>query len=154
MMALADNWSHSKSVRMHSRKAYYISAEYLIGRLVYSNLYNMGILDEMKKLFAERGVDLAVLEDIEDAALGNGGLGRLAACFLDSAASTNIPLSGYGLRYRFGLFKQSFDDYGSQRACEYVRSSLSYSRVCPVRQSPEERKKEEREHIVGSHYRA
>ena len=115
MMALADNWSHSKAARMHSRKAYYISAEYLIGRLVYSNLYNMGILDEMKKLFAERGVDLAVLEDIEDAALGNGGLGRLAACFLDSAASTNIPLSGYGLRYRFGLFKQSFDDYGSQR---------------------------------------
>ncbi len=115
MMALADNWSHSKAARMHQRKAYYISAEYLIGRLVYSNLYNMGILDEMKKLFAERGVDLAVLEDIEDAALGNGGLGRLAACFLDSAASTNIPLSGYGLRYRFGLFKQSFDDYGSQR---------------------------------------
>ena len=115
MMALADNWSHSKAARMHSRKAYYISAEYLIGRLVYSNLYNMGILGEMKKLFAERGVDLAILEDIEDAALGNGGLGRLAACFLDSAASTNIPLSGYGLRYRFGLFKQSFDDYGSQR---------------------------------------
>ena len=115
MMALADNWSHSKVARMHSRKAYYISAEYLIGRLVYSNLYNMGILEEMKKLFAERGVDLAILEDIEDAALGNGGLGRLAACFLDSAASTNVPLSGYGLRYRFGLFKQSFDDYGSQR---------------------------------------
>ncbi|MBE6983802.1 MAG: glycogen/starch/alpha-glucan phosphorylase [Ruminococcaceae bacterium] len=115
MMALADNWSQSKAARMHNRKAYYISAEYLIGRLVYSNLYNMGILEEMKKLFAERGVDLAILEDIEDAALGNGGLGRLAACFLDSAASTNIPLSGYGLRYRFGLFKQSFDDYGSQR---------------------------------------
>ena len=115
MMALADNWSHSKAARMHQRKAYYISAEYLIGRLVYSNLYNMGILEEMKKLFAERGVDLAILEDIEDAALGNGGLGRLAACFLDSAASTNVPLSGYGLRYRFGLFKQSFDDYGSQR---------------------------------------
>jgi len=115
MMALADNWSHSKAARMHNRKAYYISAEYLIGRLVYSNLYNMGILEEMKKLFAERGVDLAILEDIEDAALGNGGLGRLAACFLDSAASTNVPLSGYGLRYRFGLFKQSFDDYGSQR---------------------------------------
>ena len=115
MMALADNWSRSKAARQHSRKAYYISAEYLIGRLVYSNLYNMGILEEMKKLFADRGVDLAILEDVEDAALGNGGLGRLAACFLDSAASTNIPLSGYGLRYRFGLFKQSFDDYGSQR---------------------------------------
>ena len=114
MMAISDNWNRSKRTRMHQRKAYYISAEYLIGRLVYSNLYNLGILDEMKQLFAERGVDLAVLEDIEDAALGNGGLGRLAACFLDSAASCNIPLSGYGLRYRFGLFKQSFDSNGSQ----------------------------------------
>ena len=114
MMAISENWNRSKRTRMHQRKAYYISAEYLIGRLVYSNLYNLGILDEMKQLFAERGVDLAVLEDIEDAALGNGGLGRLAACFLDSAASCNIPLSGYGLRYRFGLFKQKFDDNGSQ----------------------------------------
>ncbi len=114
MMAISDNWNHSKRTRMHDRKAYYISAEYLIGRLVYSNLYNLGILDEMKKLFAERGVDLAVLEDIEDDALGNGGLGRLAACFLDSAASCNIPLSGYGLRYKFGLFKQRFDTNGSQ----------------------------------------
>ena len=114
MMAISDNWSTSKKTRLHERKAYYISAEYLIGRLVYSNLFNLGILDEMKKLFAERGVDLAVLEDIEDDALGNGGLGRLAACFLDSAASTNIPLSGYGLRYKFGLFKQSFDGNGNQ----------------------------------------
>ena len=115
MMAISDNWSHSKKTREPQRKAYYFSAEYLIGRLVYSNLFNLGILDEMKKLFAERGVDLAILEDIEDAALGNGGLGRLSACFLDSAASTNIPLSGYGLRYKFGLFKQSFDENGSQK---------------------------------------
>ncbi len=114
MMAISDNWNRSKRTRMHQRKAYYISAEYLVGRLVYSNLYNLGILDEMRHLFAQRGVDLAILEDVEDAALGNGGLGRLAACFLDSAASTNIPLSGYGLRYRFGLFKQSFDGNGSQ----------------------------------------
>ena len=115
MMAISDNWNRSKHTRMHERKAYYFSAEYLIGRLVYSNLYNLGILDEMKQLFAEQGVDLAILEDVEDAALGNGGLGRLAACFLDSAASTNIPLSGYGLRYKFGLFKQSFDEQGSQK---------------------------------------
>ena len=114
MMAISDNWSHAKKSRMQERKAYYISAEYLIGRLVYSNLFNLGILDEMKELFAQRGVDLAVLEDIEDDALGNGGLGRLAACFLDSAASCNIPLSGYGLRYKFGLFKQSFDGNGNQ----------------------------------------
>ena len=115
MMAISDTWSKCKKTREHQRKAYYISAEYLVGRLVYSNLYNLGILDEMKQLFAERGVDLAVLEDIEDAALGNGGLGRLAACFLDSAASINVPLSGYGLRYKFGLFKQSFDQGGSQK---------------------------------------
>ena len=75
MMAISDSWSKSKKTRMPQRKAYYISAEYLIGRLVYSNLYNLGILDEMKQLFAERGVDLAILEDVEDAALGNGGLG-------------------------------------------------------------------------------
>ncbi len=114
MMAISEDWNHAKRTRMKERKAYYISAEYLIGRLVYSNLFNLGILEEMKQLFAERGVDLAVLEDIEDDALGNGGLGRLAACFLDSAASCNIPLSGYGLRYKFGLFKQRFDDNGSQ----------------------------------------
>ena len=115
MMSIAENWSNSKRTRMHQRKAYYFSAEYLIGRLVYSNLYNLGILDEMKQLFAAHGVDLGCLEEIEDDALGNGGLGRLAACFLDSAASTNIPLSGYGLRYKYGLFKQSFDADGSQR---------------------------------------
>ena len=114
MMAISENWNRSKHTRMHQRKAYYISAEYLVGRLVYSNLFNLGILDEMNQLFAEKGVDLAILEDVEDAALGNGGLGRLAACFLDSAASCNIPLSGYGLRYRFGLFKQSFDAAGNQ----------------------------------------
>ncbi len=114
MMAISEKWNRSKHTRMHQRKAYYISAEYLIGRLVYSNLYNLGILDEMKQLFAQRGVDLAILEDVEDAALGNGGLGRLAACFLDSAASCDLPLSGYGLRYRFGLFKQRFDEQGSQ----------------------------------------
>ena len=115
MMAISENWNRAKHTRMPDRKAYYISAEFLVGRLVYSNLYNLGILDEMKQLFSERGVDLACLEEIEDAALGNGGLGRLAACFLDSAASLNIPLSGYGLRYRFGLFKQSFDSSGGQK---------------------------------------
>ena len=115
MMAIHENWSASKAARAPKRKAYYISAEYLIGRLVYSNLFNLGILDEMKRLFAEKGVDLAILEDVEDDALGNGGLGRLAACFMDSAASCDLPLSGYGLRYKHGLFKQSFDEKGNQK---------------------------------------
>ena len=115
MMSISENWTKSKRSRIQGRKAHYFSAEYLIGRLVYSNLYNLGILDELKKTFLEVGVDLACMEDIEDAALGNGGLGRLAACFLDSAATCNLPLSCYGLRYRFGLFKQKFDDNGSQK---------------------------------------
>ena len=114
MIAIKDNWNLSRKLRSTEWKAFYISAEYLMGRMVYSNLYNLGILDEMKKAFADVGVDLAVLEDIEDDALGNGGLGRLAACFLDSAASCDLPLSGYGLRYKFGLFKQSFNAEGSQ----------------------------------------
>ncbi len=115
MMSISEDWAKSKRCRLQGRKAHYFSAEYLIGRLVYSNLYNLGILDELKKAFLEVGVDLACMEDIEDAALGNGGLGRLAACFLDSAATCNLPLSGYGLRYRFGLFKQKFDENGSQK---------------------------------------
>ena len=114
MIAIKDTWNVARANRTGARKAFYISAEYLMGRMVYSNLYSLGILDEVKALFAEQGVDLAVLEDIEDDALGNGGLGRLAACFLDSAASCDLPLSGYGLRYRYGLFKQSFDEKGNQ----------------------------------------
>ena len=114
MIAVGDNWAKSRARRAGKRKAYYLSAEYLVGRLVYNNLFNLGILDEMRRVFAERGIDLACLEEIEDAALGNGGLGRLAACYMDSAATCVVPLSGYGLRYRFGLFKQSFEN-GAQK---------------------------------------
>ena len=114
MMQINDSWVKTKKRQTAGRRAFYFSAEYLVGRLVYSNLFNLGILDEVKKAFQEKGVDLACLEEIEDAALGNGGLGRLAACFLDSAATCDVPLTGYGLRYRFGLFKQSFEN-GSQR---------------------------------------
>ena len=78
---------------------------------MYNNLYALGMLEDVRALLAQRGVDLAALEDVEDAALGNGGLGRLAACFLDSAATHNVPLDGYGLRYRYGLFKQEFENF-------------------------------------------
>ena len=110
MMEINDRWSRSRHTQQNGRRAYYFSAEYLIGRLIYSNLFNLGILRDIKDSFAAKGVDLACLEEIEDAALGNGGLGRLAACFLDSAATLDLPLMGYGLRYRFGLFKQSFEN--------------------------------------------
>ena len=114
MLTISDQWTHCRKERAPLRKAYYFSAEYLMGRLIYSNLYNLGILEEMREAFARKGVDLALLEEVEDAALGNGGLGRLAACFLDSAATLKLPLTGYGLRYRFGLFKQRFEG-GSQK---------------------------------------
>ncbi len=115
MMNITERWSECKRNRGPARHAYYFSAEYLIGRLVYSNLFNLGILEELKAAFAEKGVDLADLEEIEDAALGNGGLGRLAACFMDAAVTCGVPLTGYGLRYRFGLFKQSWDENGNQK---------------------------------------
>lgn len=92
------------------KKVCYLSAEFLIGRLVYSNLYNMGLFHQFSELMSENNLDIRVFEDIEDAALGNGGLGRLAACFLDSGASIGITLNGYGIRYKYGLFKQYFED--------------------------------------------
>ena len=108
MNALTPTWVKCEAKRQAHRQAYYLSAEYLVGRMVYNNLFCLGLLDDVKALLAEKGVDIAILEDIEDDAFGNGGLGRLAACFLDSAVTTNVPLTGYGLRYRYGLFKQTF----------------------------------------------
>ena len=110
MEALTPTWVARETARAAGRQACYISAEYLVGRMVYNNLFCLGLLDEAKKLLAERGVDIAVLEDIEDDAFGNGGLGRLAACFLDSAVTHDVPLTGYGLRYRYGLFKLCWVD--------------------------------------------
>ena len=68
------------------------------------------IYDDVKKLLSDEGFEIQQLEEIEDAALGNGGLGRLAACFLDSAATLNLPVDGYGIRYKYGLFKQKIED--------------------------------------------
>ena len=114
MLDIAPQWADDYEDRLNGRRAAYLSAEYLMGRLVYNNLYAMGMLKDVRERLALKGIDLADLEDIEDAALGNGGLGRLAACFLDSAATHDIPLEGYGLRYKYGLFKQSFDENGAQ----------------------------------------
>ena len=89
------------------RNAYYLSMEFLMGRSFYNNLMELGVLEETKQILADKGLDVNVFEEIEDAALGNGGLGRLAACFLDSAAGLGLPLHGYGIRYKYGLFKQA-----------------------------------------------
>ena len=110
MGEIAPNWEASKAKHNNNRRAYYFSAEFLMGRMMYNNLYCLGILDDVKKLLKKKGVDINVFEDIDDAALGNGGLGRLAACYLDSAATQEVPLDGYGIRYKYGLFKQLIED--------------------------------------------
>ncbi len=114
MDIFADRWDNARQEHLSKRRAAYLSMEFLVGRAVYNNLLVLGIYDEVDEVFKELGIDLACLEEIEDAALGNGGLGRLAACFLDSAATLALPLDGYGIRYKYGLFKQSIVD-GFQR---------------------------------------
>ena len=104
--------SHRKET--DGKRVAYFSIEYLIGRLLWANLYNMNNTDYVEKALSDNGHSLAELEDIDDYAFGNGGLGRLAACFLDSAASCELPLDGYGIRYKYGLFRQSFSDGGEQ----------------------------------------
>ena len=97
------------------RKLYYFSAEFLIGRLLHANLINLGLIDEAEEILAACGTSLAEVEDMEsEPSLGNGGLGRLAACFLDSIASLGLPGDGMGLNYHYGLFRQDLST-GSQR---------------------------------------
>ncbi|MBQ7038718.1 MAG: glycogen/starch/alpha-glucan phosphorylase [Clostridia bacterium] len=118
----------------NERRAAYFSAEFLIGRMIESNLLNMGLLEDVETLLRENGHSTAVFEEIEDAALGNGGLGRLAACFLDSAATQGVPLDGYGIRYRYGLFKQQIAD-GFQR--EVADDWLAFGDPWSVRKESE-----------------
>ena len=100
-----------KGVIKGTKKIYYISAEFLIGKLLSNNLINLGIYDELEAALKEDGKELSRIEEIEpEPSLGNGGLGRLAACFLDSIASLGLSGDGIGLNYHFGLFKQVFKD--------------------------------------------
>ncbi|MEM7697497.1 MAG: glycogen/starch/alpha-glucan phosphorylase [Verrucomicrobiota bacterium] len=96
------------------KRVYYLSLEYLMGRLLQNNLVNLGLLDETKAAIQELGLDFEALADEgPDLGLGNGGLGRLAACFMDSLATLDLPAVGYGIHYEFGLFRQQFD-HGQQ----------------------------------------
>lgn len=111
MEEIVPAWIESEKKFDGKKRAYYLSAEFLMGRALTNNLINMKQRTQVESMLNEIGIDYNSIEDAEeDAALGNGGLGRLAACFLDSAATLNYPLTGYGLRYEFGLFKQLFID--------------------------------------------
>ncbi len=110
MAEIAGNYRKSQNENNKKRRAYYFSAEFLVGRAIYNNLLCSGLLEETKQILENAGRSISDFEEIEDAALGNGGLGRLAACFLDSGANLGLALDGYGIRYRFGLFKQYFEN--------------------------------------------
>ena len=102
---------HNRPLLDGDRKIYYISSEFLIGKMLSNNLINLGLYHDVNDILAEHGKELNKIEQIEpEPSLGNGGLGRLAACFLDSIATLGIPSRGIGLNYHFGLFKQTFDN--------------------------------------------
>ena len=112
LLMLVKNLSNDRKPTSTPRKLYYISAEFLIGKLLSNNLINLGIYNEIKTLLADNGKNLSDIEEIElEPSLGNGGLGRLAACFLDSIATLNLSGDGVGLNYHFGLFKQKFENH-------------------------------------------
>ncbi|MCI8443451.1 MAG: glycogen/starch/alpha-glucan phosphorylase [Provencibacterium sp.] len=128
MGLIASDWQADGKARCEKKQACYFSAEFLMGRAVYNNLLSLGLMGEIKQLLQENGVSLESLEEIEDAALGNGGLGRLAACFLDSAATCGLPLDGYGIRYRYGLFRQTIEEgYQREYADDWTRHGDPWS---------------------------
>ena len=109
--AIADSWHATEQKYRTGRMEHYFSAEFLMGRALLNNLTNLGLVKEAEEAVGAFGQNLSdILEQEPDAALGNGGLGRLAACFLDSCATLDLPVAGYGILYRYGLFKQLFSD--------------------------------------------
>lgn len=122
---MGDNIAKSRDAHAKQKRAYYFSIEYLMGRMVFNNLLTLGLKqDEMAEYYKD-------FEDIPDAALGNGGLGRLAACFLDSAATKNLPLDGYGIRYKYGLFKQKTEDgFQKELTDEWIQKGDGWSNRC------------------------
>jgi starch phosphorylase len=139
---IIDRWMESTRA-MHAagaKRVYYLSLEFLIGRLLRDALSNLGMSEEVQAALAAHGVELAMIEELEpDAALGNGGLGRLAACFMDSLASLDLPASGYGLRYVNGMFRQRIKD-GWQ--LEYPETWLAHG-------NPWEFERRETSYLVG-----
>lgn len=121
--SIVDNWEETSETYSKQKRAYYLSAEYLMGRALGNNLICLKAYETVQEVLEELDIDINKIEDIEeDAGLGNGGLGRLAACFMDSGAAMHLPLQGYGIRYSNGLFKQEMVD-GAQieKADEWLK---------------------------------
>ncbi len=137
---LAERWVNTQRTYHDQdvKRAFYLSAEYLLGRALENNLMNIGLLDTARSLLKEMGVDLDALVEMEpDAGLGNGGLGRLAACFLDSMATLGLPGMGYGIRYEFGIFTQDIvNGYQVERADEWLKFGTPWEIVRPEKMVP------------------
>jgi len=125
--------TQSAHAKVRTRRVYYLSLEFLMGRLLGNNLLNIGLFEEAEHALHDLGLDMESTRNEEyDMALGNGGLGRLAACFLDSLATLNLPAVGYGIHYEFGLFKQEFHNgYQVERPDEWLRYGHAWEIVRP-----------------------
>lgn len=120
LLGIAEEESKKRIIPVKGRKLYYISAEFLIGKLLSNNLINLGLYDEVKACLDAHGKSMSRLEEVEpEPSLGNGGLGRLASCFLDSLATLNLPGDGIGLRYHCGLFRQKFIHQSQSEAPDF-----------------------------------
>lgn len=129
MEDIVSKWQESGEKFEGKKKAYYLSAEFLMGRALSNNLINLGYKKEMKEMLSSMGIDYNGIEEAEsDAGLGNGGLGRLAACFLDSGATLNYSLTGYGIRYKYGIFEQKFvEGYQVEERDQWLEHGDSWS---------------------------
>ena len=127
---IIDRWiaTHKVYKEKNVKKVYYLSMEFLVGRALGNNLLNLGYYDEIKEALEEMGLDINFIEDQErDPALGNGGLGRLAACFLDSLSTLGYPAYGCGIRYHYGMFKQAIvDGYQHEEPDDWLRNGFPF----------------------------
>jgi glycogen phosphorylase len=137
---MMSRWIHTQQAyyKAGAKRVYYLSLEFLMGRALVNNLINLGMYDNMRRALEDLGIDLEELIDEEtDAGLGNGGLGRLAACFLDSMATLSLPAYGYGIRYEFGIFDQDIvNGYQVERPEEWLRFGNAWEVGRPEYQVP------------------
>ena len=135
---LSQRWVRTEKTyeRENPKRVYYLSMEFLLGRSLANNIMNLLLDREVQHVVAEKGLDwLGVLEQEPDAGLGNGGLGRLAACFLDSMATMQLPAMGYGLRYEYGMFKQTIrDGWQREQPDNWLRQAGPVGSRPPVRE--------------------